>query len=141
MFVSSGFDALGNQEDWGTTDTTVGEITIDGNAVNQILWDDSGFAGAGAAEANNALVSLPNSSFLKFNSVKIRNSSGAAIFAEGSTNFSIENCNIINGAETERYDFSTVLLSDSENTKVNACLLYTSPSPRDKRQSRMPSSA
>ena len=28
---------------------------------------------------------------------------------------------------------------DVENTK--ACLLYTSPSPRDKRQSRMPSSA
>ena len=26
-------------------------------------------------------------------------------------------------------------------TKDNACLLYTSPSPRDKRQSRMPSSA
>ena len=25
--------------------------------------------------------------------------------------------------------------------KVNDCLLYTSPSPRDKRQSRMPSSA
>ena len=25
--------------------------------------------------------------------------------------------------------------------KYNACLLYTSPSPRDKRQSRMPSSA
>ena len=25
--------------------------------------------------------------------------------------------------------------------KINACLLYTSPSPRDKRQSRMPSSA
>ena len=30
-----------------------------------------------------------------------------------------------------------------KNTSVwfNACLLYTSPSPRDKRQSRMPSSA
>ena len=25
--------------------------------------------------------------------------------------------------------------------EINACLLYTSPSPRDKRQSRMPSSA
>ena len=25
--------------------------------------------------------------------------------------------------------------------KIDACLLYTSPSPRDKRQSRMPSSA
>ena len=28
-----------------------------------------------------------------------------------------------------------------ENGGVGACLLYTSPSPRDKRQSRMPSSA
>ena len=27
------------------------------------------------------------------------------------------------------------------DTKINTCLLYTSPSPRDKRQSRMPSSA
>ena len=27
------------------------------------------------------------------------------------------------------------------NEKSKACLLYTSPSPRDKRQSRMPSSA
>ena len=28
-----------------------------------------------------------------------------------------------------------------EDAKKNLCLLYTSPSPRDKRQSRMPSSA
>ena len=28
-----------------------------------------------------------------------------------------------------------------ELARANACLLYTSPSPRDKRQSRMPSSA
>ena len=28
-----------------------------------------------------------------------------------------------------------------ENKVTNICLLYTSPSPRDKRQSRMPSSA
>ena len=27
------------------------------------------------------------------------------------------------------------------NTDLSSCLLYTSPSPRDKRQSRMPSSA
>ena len=29
----------------------------------------------------------------------------------------------------------------AQNTFTNICLLYTSPSPRDKRQSRMPSSA
>ena len=31
--------------------------------------------------------------------------------------------------------------TDSTSYHVNGCLLYTSPSPRDKRQSRMPSSA
>ena len=30
---------------------------------------------------------------------------------------------------------------DDKNIDVESCLLYTSPSPRDKRQSRMPSSA
>ena len=30
---------------------------------------------------------------------------------------------------------------DGKNATVGICLLYTSPSPRDKRQSRMPSSA
>ena len=29
----------------------------------------------------------------------------------------------------------------TNETNINTCLLYTSPSPRDKRQSRMPSSA
>ena len=30
---------------------------------------------------------------------------------------------------------------NTKKTRSNTCLLYTSPSPRDKRQSRMPSSA
>ena len=36
----------------------------------------------------------------------------------------------------EEYNFATSLVNNQ-----NSCLLYTSPSPRDKRQSRMPSSA
>ena len=39
---------------------------------------------------------------------------------------------------TERVGFGDNLFRD---WRYNACLLYTSPSPRDKRQSRMPSSA
>ena len=39
-----------------------------------------------------------------------------------------------------RFDLSEELPSKDKNTD-NSCLLYTSPSPRDKRQSRMPSSA
>ena len=38
-------------------------------------------------------------------------------------------------------DLPLVLLADRDVLAARACLLYTSPSPRDKRQSRMPSSA
>ena len=37
--------------------------------------------------------------------------------------------------------FLPVLLTLPHNTEVHACLLYTSPSPRDRQKSRMPSSA
>ena len=36
---------------------------------------------------------------------------------------------------------ATLRVLGRESVNVNICLLYTSPSPRDKRQSRMPSSA
>ena len=46
----------------------------------------------------------------------------------------------IKNLQIESKNNGTVIQLDS-NKKVNLCLLYTSPSPRDKRQSRMPSSA
>ena len=43
------------------------------------------------------------------------------------------------------YDQSKHIFGNDENlivfVKINSCLLYTSPSPRDKTPSRMPSSA
>ena len=39
------------------------------------------------------------------------------------------------------YEGLEVDLIEGDVTKKDTCLLYTSPSPRDKRQSRMPSSA
>ena len=38
-------------------------------------------------------------------------------------------------------EVKTNLTKEHKNLQVPGCLLYTSPSPRDKRQSRMPSSA
>ena len=45
--------------------------------------------------------------------------------------------------ESIRYDLrrEEVRLEEEMRDRVQSCLLYTSPSPRDKRQSRMPSSA
>ena len=34
-----------------------------------------------------------------------------------------------------------IIVDNLSRRKIDICLLYTSPSPRDKRQSRMPSSA
>ena len=38
-------------------------------------------------------------------------------------------------------NIEVVLLDNHSNDKTNVCLLYTSPSPRDRTRSRMPSSA
>ena len=38
-------------------------------------------------------------------------------------------------------EYSFEMIDLFPHTEYNCCLLYTSPSPRDKRQSRMPSSA
>ena len=40
-----------------------------------------------------------------------------------------------------RFDFTGLGSSDGDFANTNFCLLYTSPSPRDQRGSRMPSSA
>ena len=40
-----------------------------------------------------------------------------------------------------RDDMEDSMLDFAENVQDNSCLLYTSPSPRDQRGSRMPSSA
>ena len=45
-------------------------------------------------------------------------------------------------AKDTRYKWREEFASyESKNIDITSCLLYTSPSPRDKRQSRMPSSA
>ena len=47
------------------------------------------------------------------------------------------------GYDVENAELSMRLYDSelTENVECDICLLYTSPSPRDKRQSRMPSSA
>ena len=42
---------------------------------------------------------------------------------------------------TKDRNYGFLKLKDKRALLVDTCLLYTSPSPRDKRQSRMPSSA
>ena len=54
-----------------------------------------------------------------------------------------EIANADNDADSEFVvlEFNALVLNNPGSNDNNNCLLYTSPSPRDKRQSRMPSSA
>ena len=45
------------------------------------------------------------------------------------------------GSQRKRSLLETLVREICQNSLDQSCLLYTSPSPRDKRQSRMPSSA
>ena len=47
----------------------------------------------------------------------------------------------VTNMESNGMNVEAIKTNDMYNTKVNACLLYTSPSPRDRQKSRMPSSA
>lgn len=127
MFISETYNFSSPSSSWTINDFTLGDITLDGNASNEILYDFSDLG----LQTNNSLIGLPNSEFVKLQNVKVRNSSGPALFAEGSINFSIENCNFINGAETERYETDCILMSDCENTKVNASVFQNYPGALD----------
>ena len=48
---------------------------------------------------------------------------------------------LIDSTVPDKIQFKGELNIGEPNSEYEACLLYTSPSPRDKRQSRMPSSA
>ena len=49
--------------------------------------------------------------------------------------------NWVNSQEVDAHNRIKLNFGEEELSELYDCLLYTSPSPRDKRQSRMPSSA
>ena len=61
------------------------------------------------------------------------------LFVEGSAYF--QDGNFVNLFVTENTEMNVVDISGPTTIEGNTCLLYTSPSPRDRTRSRMPSSA
>ena len=65
---------------------------------------------------------------------------GSEGFLDGASDFVA--CYLVTGMVDARIEGSAIFERiDLLGTHFKPCLLYTSPSPRDKRQSRMPSSA
>ena len=78
-----------------------------------------------------------NRSFKEFK-FRHRNNENQIIYTSKKVKTDEEIINLIDNFLTEKNSF---IFESVEKGKIRGCLLYTSPSPRDKRQSRMPSSA
>ena len=127
MLVGKKYDFTKPASTWGLIDFTLRDLVVDGNATYQILYDFSDISD----ESNNAALGFPNSHFVKLKDIKIKNTSGPALFAEGSLNFSISNSNIFDGTETERYGTPCILMSESENTTVSSSFFRNYPGALD----------
>ena len=94
---------------------------------------------------NNTILELKNISYkyennLILNKVNLQINSGEKVALLGKSGSGKTTLiSVLNG--TIKPTQGEVKLFNKSFEELNSCLLYTSPSPRDKRQSRMPSSA
>lgn len=127
MFFSSSFDSTQPSDTWTLSDFTLRDLVIDGTSENQILYDASSLGD----ETNNSVLGFPNSSFVRLISIKVKNTSGPALFAEGSTNLQISGTTFLDGMQTERYGTPCILMSDCENTTIGTSFFRNFPGALD----------
>jgi len=127
ILIGKNFNANLDSTTWKISNFTLKDLVIDGNVENQILYDFSDIG----IETNNTLLSFPNSDFVTIQNVKIRNSPGPALFAEGSTNLSISTSTFFDGCDTERYETDCLLLSDCENLTITGSVFRNYPGALD----------
>jgi len=127
MFFSDNFDFVQPADTWVISDFTMRDLVIDGNGAYQILYDASSLGN----ETNNCIIGFPNSDFIRIISVKIRNTYGPALFAEGSINMQINGTTFLNGMQTERYGTPCILMSDCENTTIGTSFFRNFPGALD----------
>ena len=115
-----------------STSDTSNLITLDNTGVT----DAAGNAGSGTTDSNNYAIDTarPTATIVVADStIGVGETSVVTItFSEAVTGFTLADLSVTNGSLSG--------LSTSDNITYT-CLLYTSPSPRDRQKSRMPSSA
>ena len=124
-------------------------MTIDENAIYWLGYlltdpkqnDVSGYYDISVEDARKLnLIDLPVIYNHKKNSMRLGRIQNAWHNHQFGDPFSLAFLARIDNEHFIRSGVSLLMLSDS-SASLSTCLLYTSPSPRDKRQSRMPSSA
>ena len=109
--------------------------------------DEEVFTTTATPSSNLLNVEIPFSDFYQGNSRAVGPSGADVLYKINAnqgdlkaTEYNIEPANIMDRTITKG-DGELIVMSTNSNTECNGCLLYTSPSPRDVEESRMPSSA
>ena len=151
--ANSGFTMTmtGVDEEMGMGEyTVVSTVAVNDNAVHSATSVTIASAGMTISEAWTMMepantggsliqVTYMGESFLMQSAMPMANASADEEEDENSTND--ESSGEIDMGLPDAADMTAMLGEFDDCIASNACLLYTSPSPRDKRQSRMPSSA
>ena len=102
----------------------VNVTSIYGKSKLELLKDDA------IDNSNASILTTPAQKLIKINSIIVANIDGT-----NSVNIDVA----VNLASDARFNIAKTVALPADSTLV--CLLYTSPSPRDRQKSRMPSSA
>ena len=137
---------LGSTADDGTGDT----IRVGGDKINDNFTEIYTLLGTGTAltsglSATSSVVTLAGPSITGVASFADGSASAPSITNTGDTNtgvfFSAADEVAIATGGTQRFKVTASGIEIADGGNIGSCLLYTSPSPRDLKLSRMPSSA
>ena len=96
------------------TDMTISNMTFDGNNSNNLLFTTS---------SDNNLLTFAGGNSMLFKDIEIRNASGGGLYARDTKRVAIENCTIVDGGQTDRYnEFRPLDVQSSETVRINDSL-------------------
>ena len=104
------------------TDVTMQDVTVDGNSSNNLRFE---------SDLDNNLLTFTGGTSMLFKDVEIRNAPGGGLYARNSKRISIENCAIVDGGQTDRYNFRPLDVQNSETVRINDSLFENYPGPLD----------
>ena len=135
---------IGHTDDTDLVTLSNGTVTVAGTvAATTLTGDGSGITGVSASSiksdditAGDAAVTISTST----GAINLTPATGSAVVLDGSVNV---DGGAVTGATTITGSGAITggSITDGTATLTSGCLLYTSPSPRDVEESRMPSSA
>ena len=126
----------------GAASGDLGAVTVDGDAPDlSSVADTTGDGAYGVGETISITVTWDEAVVVSGTPTLTLSNSASATYASGTGTTALVFNYVVAEGNTASADLSVTAYGGTITDAAGGCLLYTSPSPRDKRQSRMPSSA